>query len=113
MNPQPVFTPPHDLLYFCGGLLFLALGLGWLFMRNPQTEDRAIEAKRIHFAAASGSGLTVVFLVGMGMQLWGGPAGSAVFDACKTVIPPFGTLVLGYYFGQSQNSARASRAETT
>ncbi len=28
---------------------------------------------------------------------------SGVFEACKTVLPPIATLVIGYYFGKSSN----------
>ena len=27
--------------------------------------------------------------------------GAAIFDACKTILPPIVTLILGYYFGES------------
>lgn len=28
---------------------------------------------------------------------------SGVFEACKTILPPIATLVIGYYFGKSSN----------
>ena len=28
---------------------------------------------------------------------------SHVFEACKTILPPISTLVIGYYFGKSSN----------
>lgn len=28
---------------------------------------------------------------------------SSVFEACKTILPPIATLVIGYYFGRSSN----------
>lgn len=30
-------------------------------------------------------------------------AGIPVFDACKTILPPIATLVIGYYFGEAKN----------
>ncbi len=27
--------------------------------------------------------------------------GKEIFDACKTILPPIATLVLGFYFGKS------------
>lgn len=28
---------------------------------------------------------------------------SNIFEACKTILPPIATLVIGYYFGRSSN----------
>lgn len=29
---------------------------------------------------------------------------NTVFEACKTILPPIATLVIGYYFGKSSDS---------
>lgn len=29
---------------------------------------------------------------------------STIFEACKTILPPIATLVIGYYFGKSSDS---------
>lgn len=112
MDPRPLEKAAPFLLY-AGGLLVFSAVLAWMFMRNPTQDDRQIEAKRLHFAAAAASGLSMVFLMGMGMYYWSTDdgAGDKIFDACKTIVPPFGTLILGYYFGQSQRPNKKSSVE--
>jgi hypothetical protein len=33
----------------------------------------------------------------------GSLAGKEIFDSCKTIIPPFVSLVIGYFFGKKTN----------
>lgn len=66
------------------------------------------EINRLHFAAVVMSALGVVFVAGMTFYYLDGRSGGSqtgvgedIFDTCKTILPPIATLVLGYYFGQS------------
>jgi len=43
--------------------------------------------------------LAVLFLIGAIIDIYR-PA-SIVFEACKTILPPIATLVIGYYFGKT------------
>ncbi|MCG9889970.1 MAG: hypothetical protein MH252_02700 [Thermosynechococcaceae cyanobacterium MS004] len=72
------------------------------------------EFQRLAFAAVILTGLGLVFLQSMAMYYWASSgqaeAAKSIFETCKTVIPPIITLVLGYYFGksdqhQSQNNS--------
>ncbi len=46
--------------------------------------------------------VTAVIFFFSGMAVLINPAqGAAIFDACKTILPPIVTLILGYYFGES------------
>lgn len=43
--------------------------------------------------------LTILFTLGaIAAIIW---PNSAVFEACRTILPPIATLVIGYYFGKS------------
>lgn len=53
-------------------------------------------AKQLLFACAS-----IFILSGLGACIC--PAGVPIFDACKTILPPIVTLVIGYYFGETKN----------
>ncbi len=44
-------------------------------------------------------GLAILFVLGAASILvW---PNSPVFEACRTILPPIATLVIGYYFGKS------------
>lgn len=74
--------------------------------RRVRLDERSeFETERLYFAATVLAGLGIIFLESMAMYYWssGSPdTGKEIFDACKTVIPPIATLVLGYYFGKSE-----------
>jgi hypothetical protein len=68
-------------------------------------EQTYFETQRLYFAAVVLTGLAIVFLESMAMYYWAPIApeiGKNIFDSCKTIIPPILTLVLGYYFGKSE-----------
>jgi hypothetical protein len=73
------------------------------------------EKSRLHFAATTLAVVSFMFLAGMYCYYndeagdAGGGAGKAIFDTCKTVLPPIATLVLGYYFGQPRTQESSSR----
>ena len=103
----------HILKFSAGLLLIVVLivttlaCMGWSSSRSesPQPSARqTMERRRLYFAAVTLSGMGIIFILAMAMNLWGGPAGSSVFEACKTGLPPIVTLILGYYFGKEPGS---------
>ena len=76
-------------------------------LRRHPAQLEQIAPKQLHFAAVVLTGLGLIFLLSMAMYFWGVTDGQSVdrgreiFDACKTIIPPIVTLILGYYFGKS------------
>lgn len=98
-----------SIFYFSGGLLAIALCVVFVLYFNraqgQQVDEKArFEFQRLSFAAVVLTGLGLIFLLSMAMYYWApssSEAGKTIFEACKTVIPPIITLVLGYYFGKS------------
>lgn len=43
--------------------------------------------------------IAIMFCLGCISELY--QKGSAIFEACKTILPPIATLVIGFYFGKS------------
>jgi len=92
------------VLWFCA-LIYL--------MRIAQTNtkpgtDSDFETRRLAFTSIvlSGLGLIFVFVVGVYFFMPAPDVGKEfpakdIFESAKTIIPPIITLVLGYYFGQS------------
>lgn len=58
------------------------------------------ESKRFSLAKYVLIGLGIVFLISMSFAFWQPESGLPIFEACKTIIPPIITLILGYYFSQ-------------
>lgn len=70
------------------------------------------EMSKMYFAAAVLAFLAFIFLLAMIFYAMGPEAtasaeapGRAIFDACVKVIPPLVTLIIGFYFGASQDKA--------
>jgi hypothetical protein len=75
----------------------------------------APETSQLHFAAATLTGLGLIFLFSMVMYQWStqpNDRAKEIFDACKTIIPPIATLVLGYYFGKGSSGTGAAATGT-
>ena len=82
---------------------FISVGVGaWLLSKIPPQPDP--EARRVRFAAASMTGIFLVFLFAMSLYASDptGTAGKAIWDGSLNVLPPLGTLVLGFWFGSKQ-----------
>lgn len=109
----------NAVLVFSGGLLVIVVCIVIVLLALRYTEDpkasgsAVFETRRLYFAAVVLTGLGIIFLEAMAMYYWGSQSAGAeevgknIFDACKTIIPPIVTLVLGFYFGKSDNQ-RAS-----
>lgn len=55
----------------------------------------------LKFAKAILAVLAVLFAGGAACELL--KPQSNIFEACKTILPPIATLVIGYYFGKSSS----------
>jgi NADH:ubiquinone oxidoreductase subunit 6 (subunit J) len=106
---------------FSLGLLIIVLCMvGVLCFNKKQGEDAVLkgqfEFQRLAFAAVILTGLGLVFLQSMAMYYWASPeqkeAAKSIFETCKTVIPPIITLVLGYYFGKSEQNQAPNNTNT-
>jgi hypothetical protein len=74
-------------------------------------QGNSLEISQLRFAAVTLTGLGLIFMLSMAMYHWSGEEGDnvrarSIFDACKTIIPPIATLVLGYYFGKGSTERR-------
>lgn len=49
-------------------------------------------------------GTALLFVLGSSSYLLSKEAGVAIFETCKTVLPPLATLVIGYYFSERAHS---------
>ncbi len=77
--------------------------------------ETAHETRKIFVAAGCLLGVGLLFIEAMLLyycdstqgagNLDIGGAGKDIFDACKTILPPIATLILGYYFGTNRSSA--------
>ncbi len=76
---------------------------------SSQNRQLSFQAKQLHFAAVTLTGLGFIFVIAMSMYYFGaatGP-GKEIFETSTTVLPPIITLILGFYFGQ-EKAARES-----
>lgn len=70
------------------------------------------EKSKMYFAASVLAFLAFIFLLAMIFYALGPEpshpstesSGKTIFDACVKVIPPLVTLIIGFYFGASQNN---------
>lgn len=103
------------LITFCTGLLIVTLagfalvGVSMFTSKGSPPHPKDAEPDRIYFAAATLTGLGILFALAVGAQVWVGDAGKSAFDACKVALPPIVTLVIGYYFGRA--GGRSNRDE--
>jgi hypothetical protein len=51
-------------------------------------------------------GLAVLFALGAIAHFTNPGKGGSVFEACKTILPPIATLVLGYYFSEKSSTRK-------
>jgi hypothetical protein len=96
------------ILFVCIPMLivFVLIANNVLDKNKYKTADKQtqFETERLYFAAVVLTGLALVFLESMVMYYWApkeSKVGQEIFDTCKTVVPPIVTLVIGYYFGRT------------
>ena len=76
---------------------------------------KEFEMSKMYFAAAVLAFLAFIFMLaviiyGLGPEAAPSSAeapGKAIFDACVKVIPPIATLIIGFYFGTTQDRTRS------
>lgn len=110
---------------FATGIFYLALLMMVLVgvssivhaIKKDSSSSSAVDfqSKQLHFAAVTLTGLGLIFVLAMAMYYFA-PAGreaaaEAIFDACKTVLPPIITLILGFYFGQENSTKEKIKTE--
>jgi heme/copper-type cytochrome/quinol oxidase subunit 2 len=109
----------YSLFWFSGGLFIIVLVVCFICLSQLRKKDTSgntsheprilFEEKILNFAYLFIFGLILVFLEAMAMYYWsesptpGSFAGKEIFDSCKTIIPPFVSLVIGYFFGKKAN----------
>jgi len=106
-NGAPTDDPVMSIAVGIWGIAMVAaltVGGSSLIWARRNSQKSGLESKQLHFAAATLTGLSLIFCFSMAMYYWGvgEQAGRAkdIFDSCKTIIPPIVTLILGYYFGR-------------
>ena len=65
------------------------------------TEENITPRDLMKFAKAILFVLAMLFALGALCEMI--RPGTNIFEACKTILPPIATLVIGYYFGKSSN----------
>ena len=65
---------------------------------SPLQERKLTPVHRLSFAKSILFGLAILFVLGMIISTF--THNNEIFDACKTVLPPIATLIIGYYFGE-------------
>lgn len=58
-------------------------------------------AERLKFAGRVLLGIGILFATAMYAEIILDDV--EVFEACKTILPPIATLIIGYYFGESKS----------
>lgn len=92
-------------------ILLLAGGIIWLlYVKFRGSGQRDFEVRRLYFAAVTLAGLALLFILSMAMYYWDrstSQIGKDIFDRSVQLLPPIATLVIGYYFGKSDERAPA------
>ena len=102
---DPVFV--FSILVLVLIFLLAALLMGVVVWGGSSaTSDARREMMRMAFAAAVVAATGLAFMEGMAMYFWSSTpeqrdVGKKIFEACRTILPPIATLILGYYFGAS------------
>lgn len=65
---------------------------------SPLQERKLTPVHRLSLAKSILFSLAVLFALGMFISSF--THNNEIFDACKTVLPPIATLIIGYYFGE-------------
>jgi len=112
---RSLYADPVFVIMFGIGVIVLVMGVAVTYrLANParNNPESSLEVKQLHFAAASLTGLMLIFALAMAMVYWGGQKATPIFDTTKTIIPPIVTLILGYYFGKTEKKPEGPAAPT-
>lgn len=65
---------------------------------EPSSEPMLTQIQKLIFAKSILLCLAILFIVGMLISVI--TNNPEIFNACKTILPPRATLIIGYYFGE-------------
>lgn len=105
MNEMNEKTKTNRNMEIFIALWFIAISALLLIVAFGKLDsDGDFETIRLYFAGVVLCVLGFIFVLSIGILAFSekDEIGRLIFDACKTIIPPIVTLVLGYYFGQDQ-----------
>lgn len=97
-------TADFDLLvYLALAAVVAVIGIAaWVIVKTPESAD--FEARRLRFAAATFTGITMLFVFVSVLYLVGGKGspGEQVFDKGFTAMFTLAGTIVGYLFGASR-----------
>jgi len=101
--------------------LMAALVAGVMYGLLFRTDVKKFELSRLYFAVGVLLSLGFVFVLAMLFYVYGPdpvpptaePPGKVIFDACVKVIPPIATLIIGFYFGTYQATAKTQASPSS
>lgn len=86
--------------------------VGWLLLRLPRAED--IETQKIRFAAATFTGILMVFVFAAALYFVDArpvAPGKDIFDKAMTAMTPLLGVVIGYLFGAKEKALPGKKDE--
>jgi cytochrome bd-type quinol oxidase subunit 2 len=104
----PVKTEFVPLVYLALGAVVLVVVLGaWVILKTPESVD--FEARKLRFAAATFTGITMLFVFVSVLYFAGGESqdspGRQIFDKGFTAMFTLAGTIVGYLFGSTKASA--------
>jgi cytochrome bd-type quinol oxidase subunit 2 len=94
------------LVYMALAGVIVVIGLGaWVIINTPDTTDQ--EARKVRFAAATFTGITMLFVFAACLYFAGGKdsPGKEIFDKGLGAMFALAGSIVGYLFGSSRKSA--------
>jgi cytochrome bd-type quinol oxidase subunit 2 len=101
------------LVYLALVLVVVVIGIAaWVLVKTPDATDP--EARKLRFAAATFTGITMLFVFAASLYVAGGEDGPGreIFDKGLTAMFTLAGSIVGYLFGSAKN-APGSKSATT
>jgi len=92
------------LVYLSLFLVVLVIGIAaWVIVKTPDTTDT--EARNVRFAAATFTGITMLFVFAASLYFAGGKDGPGreIFDKGLSAMFTLAGAIVGYLFGSTRN----------
>ncbi|MEX8518178.1 MAG: hypothetical protein AB3X44_06655 [Leptothrix sp. (in: b-proteobacteria)] len=106
-------TSPNNITLALAGVIITVIIAALVIHRLPETTD--IETKKIRFAAATFTGIMIVFVFAA-ILYFGDPeaknAGKEIFEKAITAMTPLVGVIVGYLFGTKQQVTKTSEPST-
>jgi len=86
--------------------------VGWLLLRLPRADD--IETQKIRFAAATFTGILMVFVFAAALYFVDARApapGKDIFEKAMTAMTPLLGVIIGYLFGTKEKTTPSKKEE--